>query len=177
MSRGFDEHMGYYQGCGSKWTHVASCCKAHTPTKDQHYVCPAPKSSNFRFWEDIVAKDYRGKNVGASLKVRTQQLSQYLNTSPQVMTGLHRGRFRIPVKVFPTLLSTRPTAQHWSKMQPKTSLSVAPRLLTPSRFFYTSHFKIFMAHTVQIPLFGNFTKMILVYQKVTFSFLWWITWI
>ena len=24
--RGSDEHMGYYQGCGSAWTHVASCC-------------------------------------------------------------------------------------------------------------------------------------------------------
>ena len=24
--RGFDEHMGYYQGCGSARTHVASCC-------------------------------------------------------------------------------------------------------------------------------------------------------
>ena len=28
IKRGFDEHMGYYQGCGSAYTHVASCCHA-----------------------------------------------------------------------------------------------------------------------------------------------------
>jgi len=46
--RGFDEHMGYLQGCESSWTHVASCCSAENPTSDQNYVCPAGK------------KDYRG---------------------------------------------------------------------------------------------------------------------
>ena len=24
--RGFDEHMGYYDGCGTRYTHVQSCC-------------------------------------------------------------------------------------------------------------------------------------------------------
>merc|ERR1719351_610500 len=27
-SRGFDKWDGYLQGCGSAWTHVASCCHA-----------------------------------------------------------------------------------------------------------------------------------------------------
>ena len=37
--RGFDEHMGYYQGCESAWTHVAACCTAGSSYSDQDYVC------------------------------------------------------------------------------------------------------------------------------------------
>ena len=49
--RGFDEHMGYYQGCGSAWTHVSSCCTAGSADHDNKYVCASdPK------WG---TKDYR----------------------------------------------------------------------------------------------------------------------
>merc|ERR1719440_1185531 len=44
--RGFDEHMGYYQGCESHYTHVAACCSAGSPDRDQNYTCsrdPRPK--------------------------------------------------------------------------------------------------------------------------------------
>eukprot|EP00035_Acanthoeca_spectabilis_P016511 m.338095 g.338095 ORF g.338095 m.338095 type:complete len:554 (+) comp16533_c6_seq7:3379-5040(+) len=37
--RGFDEHMGYYQGCESAYTHVAACCSAGSPSNDQNFVC------------------------------------------------------------------------------------------------------------------------------------------
>ena len=37
--RGFDEHMGYYQGCESAWTHVSACCSAGSADNDQHFVC------------------------------------------------------------------------------------------------------------------------------------------
>lgn len=37
--RGFDEHMGYYQGCESAWTHVSACCGAGSEYNDSHYVC------------------------------------------------------------------------------------------------------------------------------------------
>merc|ERR1712137_861251 len=32
--------MGFLQGCGSKYTHIAGCCEAGSPTSDQDYVCP-----------------------------------------------------------------------------------------------------------------------------------------
>ena len=35
IERGFDEHMGYFQGCESAYTHVAACCGAGSPTNDQ----------------------------------------------------------------------------------------------------------------------------------------------
>ena len=37
--RGFDEHMGYYQGCESAYTHIAACCSAGSPTGDKDFVC------------------------------------------------------------------------------------------------------------------------------------------
>jgi arylsulfatase A-like enzyme len=39
MGRGFEEHLGYYQGCGSAYTHVTSCCTAGSPDSDQNFVC------------------------------------------------------------------------------------------------------------------------------------------
>ena len=43
INRGFDEHMGYLQGCLSQSTHVANCCDAPTnATNFTDYVCPAP---------------------------------------------------------------------------------------------------------------------------------------
>jgi len=39
MKRGFDEHMGYYQGCESAYTHLAACCGAGSPDHDQDFVC------------------------------------------------------------------------------------------------------------------------------------------
>ena len=57
--RGFDLYLGgYLQGCGSAYTHVASCCTAGSPngTADQDYVCPAPEPSD----DDSDPKDYRG---------------------------------------------------------------------------------------------------------------------
>jgi hypothetical protein len=39
IKRGFDEHMGYYQGCGSAYTHLAACCGAGSPDNDTNYVC------------------------------------------------------------------------------------------------------------------------------------------
>ena len=39
MQRGFAQHMGYYQGCESAWTHVSACCHAGSPTSDQNFTC------------------------------------------------------------------------------------------------------------------------------------------
>lgn len=49
-NRGFEEHIGYLQGCGSAWTHVSACCTAGSPSSDERYVCPAPRKG----------PDYRG---------------------------------------------------------------------------------------------------------------------
>jgi arylsulfatase A-like enzyme len=51
MKRGFDQHMGYYQGCESAFTHVAACCTAGSPDSDENYVCAPGK------WGK---EDYRG---------------------------------------------------------------------------------------------------------------------
>ena len=52
INRGFDEHEGYFQGCKSQSTHVASCCSA--PSKNasdfSNFICDAPSSG----------PDYRG---------------------------------------------------------------------------------------------------------------------
>lgn len=50
-SRGFDEHMGYFQGCTSKMTHVAACCTANEPTGDKDYVCSSDASEDYRGWD------------------------------------------------------------------------------------------------------------------------------
>ena len=48
-SRGFDEFRGYLQGCGSKWTHVASCCDAQPGgVTDGEFICPASPPEDFR---------------------------------------------------------------------------------------------------------------------------------
>lgn len=58
MGRGFDEHMGYYQGCESAYTHIAACCKAGSPDSDQDFVCrPGHWSANYTH---SAPKDYRG---------------------------------------------------------------------------------------------------------------------
>ena len=64
MGRGFDEHIGYYQGCGSAYTHVAACCTAGSDTHDQDFVCePGHWSSNYTHSKP---KDYRGYDWFAS---------------------------------------------------------------------------------------------------------------
>jgi hypothetical protein len=37
--RGFDEHVGYYQGCESRYTHVAACCTEGSPSGDRNLTC------------------------------------------------------------------------------------------------------------------------------------------
>ena len=54
--RGFDEHAGYYQGCGSAWTHVAACCTAGSSYNDTDFVCkagegPTGKKADFRGYD------------------------------------------------------------------------------------------------------------------------------
>ena len=56
--RGFDEHMGYYQGCGSQFTHVAACCTAGTPDHDQNFIC----NVSGKYGEWIKSREGRGKN-------------------------------------------------------------------------------------------------------------------
>jgi hypothetical protein len=53
MGRGFEQHMGYYQGCGSAYTHEASCCNAGSDFADENYVCEAKGQ-----WAG--SKDFRG---------------------------------------------------------------------------------------------------------------------
>jgi len=50
IKRGFDEHMGYYQGCGSAYTHIAACCSAGSADNDTHFTCAHTGAG----------KDYRG---------------------------------------------------------------------------------------------------------------------
>ena len=44
--RGFDEHMGYFQGCESAYTHVAACCTAGSATGDQDFTCSGKPQTN-----------------------------------------------------------------------------------------------------------------------------------
>lgn len=37
--RGFDEHMGYYQGCESRYTHVSACCTPGSSNDDMNMTC------------------------------------------------------------------------------------------------------------------------------------------
>jgi hypothetical protein len=51
-NRGFDEYVGYLQGCESHGTRMASCCQAPSnPQNWSDFVCDAPPSHQ---------KDYRG---------------------------------------------------------------------------------------------------------------------
>ena len=72
MGRGFDEHVGYYQGCGSAYTHIAACCTAGSDTHDQDFVCEPGGWSNK---SQTAPKDFRGYDWFASgpapNKVRT----------------------------------------------------------------------------------------------------------
>ena len=59
IARGFDEHMGYFQGCESAFTHIAACCTAGSPDSDQDFVCGNTDNS----WggkTNATGKDYRG---------------------------------------------------------------------------------------------------------------------
>ena len=52
IRRGFSEHMGYYQGCESAFTHVAACCSAGSPTSDQNFTCAAaPHGEDYRGYD------------------------------------------------------------------------------------------------------------------------------
>lgn len=63
MGRGFDEHVGYYQGCGSAYTHIAACCTAGSDTHDQDFVCePGGWTNNTH----SAKKDFRGYDWFAS---------------------------------------------------------------------------------------------------------------
>lgn len=51
-SRGFDEHMGYLQGCQSKGTHTAACCAPGNATSgDLHYTCTPTGHKDFRGYD------------------------------------------------------------------------------------------------------------------------------
>ena len=54
--RGFDEHVGYLQGCGSAYTHVAACCKPGSPDNDTNFVCKADPSKDYRGYDWFRAK-------------------------------------------------------------------------------------------------------------------------
>lgn len=55
INRGFDEHLGYLQGCGSQDTHISSCCDAPAnATNFTSYVCPGSNPA------DPTGPDFRG---------------------------------------------------------------------------------------------------------------------
>lgn len=62
--RGFDEHMGYYQGCGSEATHIASCCQPgpDVGSGDLDYVCEAPKGEDFRGYDWFKSGSHGGSS-------------------------------------------------------------------------------------------------------------------
>ena len=53
INRGFDEHAGYFQGCGGYGSHIAACCAANPANASDfdRFLCPA---------SDAGDKDYRG---------------------------------------------------------------------------------------------------------------------
>ena len=63
--RGFDEHVGYLQGCLSEATHIASCCQPGKNSGDKEFVCDAPKGKDYRgydWWSSLTA-DAHGESV------------------------------------------------------------------------------------------------------------------
>jgi arylsulfatase B len=83
--RGFDHHGGYLQGCGSGWTHVASCCTASSsPTKDQDYVCPRafPKDYRGYDWFSDGVPDFSANRTRTAELMRMHALS-FLNDRHQ----------------------------------------------------------------------------------------------
>ena len=56
--RGFTEHAGYYQGCGSAYTHIAGCCQAGSTYSDVDFVCNVTSKNGiwrgYDWWESAL---------------------------------------------------------------------------------------------------------------------------
>ena len=78
VNRGFDDHSGYFQGCGSYATHVAACCNPPAPNASdfQSYICPK---------DPTPGQEYRGYDWFANLAPQPQYNG---TTSSDVIAGL-----------------------------------------------------------------------------------------
>ena len=95
--RGFDEHMGYYQGCGSQFTHVAACCTAGTPDHDQNFICNVSgKYGEWRGYDWFKSGAY--PNSGVS---KPDLSANHTRSVPGSWVGARRRfhRFCIPYRV------------------------------------------------------------------------------
>ena len=74
-NRGFDDHSGYFQGCGGYGSHVAACCDAPSPNASDfsHYLCASGEP------------DYRGYDWFANL---APQLQYNGTSSSEAIAGL-----------------------------------------------------------------------------------------
>jgi arylsulfatase A-like enzyme len=53
VNRGFDDHSGYFQGCGGYGSHVASCCDAPSPNASDflNYICASGEGKDYRGYD------------------------------------------------------------------------------------------------------------------------------
>jgi arylsulfatase A-like enzyme len=70
INRGFTEHAGYFQGCGSYATHVAACCGAPGNASDfSRFVCGStgpPKDYRGYDWFDGSSADFSANGTSSS---------------------------------------------------------------------------------------------------------------
>jgi len=97
--RGFHKWDGYLQGCGSIWTHVASCCTADTPLNDQEYICPKDETED---------KDYRGydwfRNDQPALDANNTRSSERIVKSAKEFLQEHAAKFSDTNEMTPIFL-------------------------------------------------------------------------
>ena len=53
VNRGFDDHSGYFQGCGGYASHVAACCDAPSPNASDFvgFICPPTAPDDYRGYD------------------------------------------------------------------------------------------------------------------------------
>ena len=96
-SRGFDMWDGFLQGCGSEWTHVASCCEAGSSFDDKEYVCPNVYDQDFRGYDWF-------KNDKPDFSANGTKTSEQIVLSTKQFLRLHASKFESTDDMSPIFL-------------------------------------------------------------------------
>ena len=84
--RGFHMWDGYFQGCGSGWTHEVSCCTAGSYFHDEEYICTATGSSDTRGYDWF-------RNESPDLSTNGTKTSDRMVSSAKEFLHLHASKF------------------------------------------------------------------------------------